>query len=389
LNLRAVFFGLLALPVLAQPPAGGQNQPPAREQPMSTLDVLNVAERAIQAARQLADRGRTAEATMALTEAQRALESVLAVDPRNVEARVLAGELALAARDADAARRAFRSVLDDDPLNFRANLGLGQLYVTSHYWRQAMTYLEAARNVAPPDRRAEVLQLLAQAYNGAGYRREAVDAAEQAVAADPDRVPSIQLLVQLYLEAGQFDKALDRARRLSAAARKAREANPSDRTALQTLLTACQTQMQALSGYYRSLCQRDARGQYTDQIQPGREAEAVDVLSEVAHLNTESAWLSLEMSHHQALALLEPVRELQSEAVRRAFDNSTRYLLDLATLLRATHQEERAIQTLRRLLEIENPSDSDPAAARRNRELAEELLRQMGAAPATQPAAPR
>ena len=233
--------------------------------------------------------------------------------------------------------------------------------MVSRLWRQAALYLETARDVAPPDRRSEVLRLLAVSYNGQGQRQAAVSAAEQAVASDPDSIEALQLLVQIHMESEQREKALERAKDMVAAAERKRKLDMSGRQALQDLISANQTQLQTLVAYYTSLCRRDVRGRFTDQIEPGSEAEAVRVLSEIAYQSEQVAKLNWEFSYYQTLALLEPVVGFQTDQTRYLLRNNTRYLLDLGSLYLATHQDERAVEFFRAVIAVESPSDTNPA----------------------------
>jgi hypothetical protein len=77
---------------------------------------------------------------------------------------------------------------------------------------------------------------------------------------------------------------------------------------------------------------------------------------------------------------------LMERAVEYQPDN-TRYWLDYAGLLLATHQRDRAVEALETLLAITKPSDADKDEARKNRETAESMLRQLNESPAADPPA--
>ncbi len=388
----AVRLGLCSLLVVLIVSVGRAQAPPSTPpatQPVraqTPQDVLRLVDQALATARSLLTAGDTTQATAVLTDARRGLETLLESDRRNVEARVLYGELLALAQEPNEARQHFKAVLELDPSNFRANLGLGRFYLESHIWRQAGAYLEAASTVAPRDRAAETLQLLAKAQLGQGERAQAISTAERAVAADPANTQSLELLIQMYMEGEQYDKALEQAKSLVSAARQRREENRADRTALEGLARALQFRVQALASYYTSLCRKDARGRNTDQLRPGTEAEAAELLSQIAYLHEEAAKLSWELSYHQTLAILEPVAAQQTAAGREQFENNTRYLLDIAGLLRATNQEQRAVQLLQRIASLERPTDADPEQARRNQQTAREMLAGMGQSVTSQPA---
>lgn len=341
-------------------------------------DVVKVAEQVVGRVTELLKAGNAAEAARQAGEAQRNLQSLLKVDPKNVDARVVLGELLIQTRDFDSARNLLKDVLKDEPSNFRANLGLGRFYFDSHYPRLATAYLEKAAKVAPPGRQAETLRLLASSLAGEGNRVAAVSTAEQAVNADPTDLSSIANLIQIYLEAEQFENALERAKALVEAARQAHEAKLADRAALEQLIGAYQVQIRCLAAYYSLLCKRDSRGRPTDRLDAGKEAEAVRVLSEIATAQEETAKLNWELSYHQTLQIIEPVAGYQSEEGRARLENNTGHLLNLAGLYWATHQTERAVELFNRIISLQKPSDANPAEARRNQDTAREFLQQHG-----------
>jgi tetratricopeptide (TPR) repeat protein len=358
---------------------GSAGSQPAR--PKTPQDVVRLADQAIDRIAELVKAGKSAEAGRLASEAQRALSDVLQADPKYVEARVVLGELLMQTRDFDRARKLLQAVRQDEPGNFRANLALGRFYLDSHYPRQATAYLKQAANVAPPERKAETLRLLASSLAGEGNRVEAVSTAEQAVAADPTDVISAANLIQMYLEAEQFEKALERAKALVEAARQAHEAKLADRAALQQLIGAYQTEIKCLAAYYTLLCKRDARGRATEQLEPGKEAEAARVLSEIAAAQEETAKLNWELSYHNTLQIIEPVTGYQAEESRARLESNTGHLLTLAGLYWATHQTERAVEFFQRIVGLQKPSDPNPAEARRNQDTAREFLQQHGFPP--------
>ncbi len=380
--LRAVGVSYVIL-VLSVSTATAQQQPAASGGDQSgraptQQDVLAVVENLVEQARALREVGKVTESGQVLVQADEALRNLLASDPRNLEAKVLRGELLMDTGDTHGARGIFKEVIADDPSNFRANLAIGKIYVFSRYWRQATQYLETAAGVAPRDRRAEALRLVAISYQGQGKRSEAVARARQAIASDPNDIDSLRLLVDIYMESEDSERALESAKTLLETARRVREENPADRKALQDLISANQTQIRVLAQYYSSLSRRDARGRPTDQIAAGNETEAVRVLSEIAYRSEETAKLSWELSYHQTLQLLEPVARLQPDAIRERLLRNTRYLTDLAALYEATHQDNHAAEVYQLIAGIAKPSDADLSAAQQNQQAAREWLHRQG-----------
>ena len=59
-------------------------------------------------------------------------------------------------------------------------------------------------------------------------------------------------------------------------------------------------------------------------------------------------------------------------------ESNTQHLLDLAGLYWATHQTDRAVELFQRVVNLQKPSDANPADARRNQDVAREFLQQHG-----------
>jgi len=389
--LRNLTVPLAATLLLASSAAAFQFPPPATQPaqlgqpaaPQTVDEVLSSVDQTLSTAKEITKQGRTMQAQQMLTQTQEALTAVLNADPKNTRALVLAAEVAKEMGNQHEARRLFKTALETDPYNFRANLGLGIFYTDNRMWRQAAAFLQNAKSVAPRDRLAEVLRWLARALAGQGKRQEAFQAAEDAVRADPTATESLQLLVEMYAGVGQFDRAVVIAEHLVQAAGNAREAEPANPWMIKRLIEAYETQANALKSYHNALYRRDARDQPTDQLLPGREAEAAAVLNRLAKSVMDAAKARWELAHHDALMMMEMAVEFQPQ--------HTGYLLDLGTLLLATQQPGRAAGMFQHLLEIQQPTDPDPAQVEKNREAARDYLKRLNVpVPATQqePTAP-
>lgn len=388
-RLTAAVLGLalFACSGYAQDPA----QAPAASQPArapTAQDVLRRADLFVSRIPELLRAGRSAEVSEYSLEALRDLEGLLKADPENPEVLVVLAELLIHNRDFDRARKTFKQVLEKEPANYRANLGLGRHYLDSRYPRQATGYLETAARVAPPQSRAETLRLLASSLAAEGKRVRAVSTAEEAVSVDPTNVASLSTLIEMYLEAEQVEKALERARALVESARQARAANLPDRANLEQLITAQQTKIKCLSACYGLMCKRDARGRPTEQLESGKEADAVRILGEIATAQEEIAQLNWELGYHLTLQVIEPVARYQTEEIRERLETNTSHLLNLAGLYWATHQTDRAVELFRRVVSLQKPSDPNPDEVRRNQETARQFLEQHGF-PLTAPPEPQ
>jgi predicted Zn-dependent protease len=340
---------------------------------MTRRQQLTNLERAVDGIETLVRRNEMQQASDLLVKASDAVRFILQNAPMNTQARVLAADLSMLAGDVEAARQRYLDVLRSDEFNFRANLGLGRFYVMSRIWRQAAAYLEKAQRVAPPDRMGEVLRLLAEAYNGQGLRREAIETAQRAVSMEnPPTLESLEQLVQLNLDGRQYEDAVSTARAMRSAAERDRSEAMGELFLLNRVVAATELESQALQQYYRSLHRRDARGQYSDELLEGKEAEAASVLYEWAVVRDRLGELSrIQDAFDQVVAL--------EQAVGYEPQNS-RYLLGYAGVLMQTSQLEKAAAVLQQLLQLDvgEATDANPADVRKNQETARQYLRQLG-----------
>ena len=360
--------------------AGPEGQPPATQpgQIRTPQDVLAIVENLMETAKDAMLAGRNDEAMQLLNDAKSGLELVLEADPTNIQAMALAGEFAARTGSHNQARQLFNQVRKVEPNNYRANLGLGRFYISSRLYRQAKKYLQDAQRVATRDQQREVLSMLAVCYNGENKHLEAVEAAEQAVAIDPENFDSLMLLIKMRLQARQLERAAEATRALAITAMRQRQAEPANPVVLQRLILAYETQANALKMYHNSLYQHDARGRVSDQIVPGREPEAAGILARLAGIAGEVARLRMELAYHDMLMLVE--KAVNYEPMH------THYLMELATLLMATHQEQRAVEVYQRVVAISVPKDKDLDNARENQERARQRLEQFNVPLASQPA---
>lgn len=366
----------VAQPAQQPPAAGGEAEQPQ----VSPAEVITFAETMMKRAIAARDTGQQVEAEQMFTRARDALMQLIKVDQRNVAAQALLGELLYEMGNYTDARALFKQVLEMDPGNYRANFGMGQFYVLSRFYRQAMGYLETAQRVAPPGEQIQVLRLLAQAYMGQGERDKAVSTARQAVSADQTDIDSQKLLVEILVEDGRpasLDQALVEVARLVQLATRTYQEQPSEATRLQDVYESYEMNLNVLRSVFQFMNQRDARGQVTDQLTPGLESEAARILAEVARVSEVLANLRVELTYHDMVMLLERAAEYEP--------NHTGHLLNLAQMYRATRQVQKAVETLQKVLAIQNPSDDSPEQAEANQQTARKELQELGA-PATAPA---
>jgi tetratricopeptide (TPR) repeat protein len=370
---------LLALPVL------GQETPGREAPPVVTISP----DQAVERARTLHQMGQTAEALDLL-------KSALKLAPGNIEALLLAADILMASNDYDLAREYFKQVLDKEPSNFKANLGTGRIWLANKYWRQAVSFLEKAENVAPQESRSEAKRLLAGAYAQIGQFEKAIAKATEAIQAAPDDLDALMILVQirqalLTRDPQQIEPALADAEKYVQRAAQAVARSPLDGTALDRLegayaiLVSPPPNMGILQFYHNSFYQKDPRGQTTNKLLPGKGADAAAVLMRIADVYRQQALLKLVGAEHDAILLIET-------AVKDDYDpKNVKYLEQLALAYQQLQDltaklvgpqvyadqtlPGRAIDVCRKILEL------DPGNER-----AQQYLRNVGAPPTSQPA---
>ena len=140
-----------------------------------------------------------------LRAAQRAYEAALRSDPRNAESMVGLGRVhAAAGRDNDAIL-AYRRALAQSPANLRAVSGIADALERSGNLQSAVPFLE--RMAAAEGAGADAWSRLGRAYLAAGRLQDATAAYEEAVAADEVSEGTMDGLVAAYAAESRFSEA--------------------------------------------------------------------------------------------------------------------------------------------------------------------------------------
>jgi predicted Zn-dependent protease len=147
-----------------------------------------------------------------LDEASRRNAEVLAKNPRDSDALLLHGRLALARHDAPGAIADFRAILRDQPKATVANQLLADAHVANHEWPLALEALRNAVAAAPGDTslKIELAQLLAQS----GDADASIALLEETVRATPADAAAREALTRAYLRKGDNAAALTAAQDL-------------------------------------------------------------------------------------------------------------------------------------------------------------------------------
>lgn len=285
------------------------------------------------------------------------VQAVLDRDEGNVDADLIDAEIAVLEGDNDRARKRYLEVVAVRPDDFDANLGLGRIYLRSKVYRQAKFYLERAEPVAPQDRAAELLTLLAKAYRGAGYVANALDAAEHAVQVDPESIAAWQYLVQLRTQSEDYQKAMQDSDKLVELARRKAIEQPSDRDTIEQLYGAYQTQLSVLRAHHQTLYQPSRDGKtMTDKLLPGLEKQAAEDLRRIVDLMIVQAELVRTIGYFE-------IRKVAERAVQYDPTN-VNVQIQYGLLLRNTSEFTKAREAFEKVLAI------DPQNAEAHRQLA-------------------
>ena len=170
----------------------GQEQP-AAEPPEQAPVTRSPADFTVPELMALADQARQ---TGRYTDAINLLNAVVQRGHGQTDIDVLRmlGDIAWDMGNAEEARKQWTLVKRVQPSDFGANWGLGRIWLRSGQPRQALGYLETAKNVIPSDKpelEPQVLLGLAQAYAGSSYRRKAIETVQQVLVAckvDHDKI---------------------------------------------------------------------------------------------------------------------------------------------------------------------------------------------------------
>ncbi len=368
-GLLAVIAGVTAW--AQQPPAGGLDgagQPPLAEVP----DEVQIEQR-LQLARQLYDRALAdpARNNVDFAKAVEQLESVLKIDPTNLEANLMVGEISMDRRDYNNARGYFKKVLRIQSNNFRANYGMAKYYMLSRVWRQAVLYLKEAERVSPPDELTDVLVLLSQAYMEERRLADAKEVVGRAIQADPSSYAATRVGLAVALAMEELDTALEQADRLIKVSQQEMIESGLQIDLAKRFVESFDVKVEVLKQIHNSLHRRDARNQVTDEPVAGKETEIAEVLLRIAETRSNQMPYLETITYIELLPLLQRAIELAPSDLR--------YRKAQANVMATAGMGKQSLEAWREVLRIA-PGDED---AQRAVEFLQSQL--SGAAPQGQP----
>jgi tetratricopeptide (TPR) repeat protein len=257
----------------ASPPVGGdlpENPMTAGLETLSNEQLLNLA---------LAYRAKGDD--LNYTRAVATLARVLESDPTNIEANLQMAEILMLRRSYNDGRTYFKKVLTLDGNNYRANYGIGQYYLYTRATRQAILFLKIAANVAPPDKKGEALHTLASAYLQSKELRQAELACEEAIRVDNQNSGLIRTYIVVLVEMEKFVEAREAALRYLALRRRDAQLASFNPEIVREYSAAYDLLIEVLLRLHNSYHKKNARGEVTDQVLPGKEKETAQVLDAI------------------------------------------------------------------------------------------------------------
>jgi len=154
---------------------------------------------------------------------------ILALEPKNVEDRMVLGQLYTVKHQADKAEEQFKAARALEPDSEEVVLNLARLYAESGDVAKAAKVIEA---VPEDDRSSKMEFALGSAYDQLKRPKDAIAAYQRAADMEPEDVDTLRALAQALLNDDQLDPALKQFKEIA-------EADPDD---VQTLVHICEIQ---------------------------------------------------------------------------------------------------------------------------------------------------
>jgi tetratricopeptide (TPR) repeat protein len=152
---------------------------------------------------------------------------IVSLEPKNVEDRMVLGQLYTVKHEASKAEEQFKKAQSLDPDSEEVVLNLARLYAESGDVSQAAKVIEA---VPEGDRSSKMEFALGAAYDQMKQTKQAIDAYQKAADMEPEDVDTLRALAQALLNDDQFDSALKQYKEIA-------EADPDD---VATLVHICE-----------------------------------------------------------------------------------------------------------------------------------------------------
>jgi len=253
---------------------------------------------------------------------------IVALEPKNVENRLLLGQLYTAKHDSAKAEEQLKAAQSIEPDSEDVILNLARLRAENNDMRGAAELLEA---VPVADRTTKEEFALGAAYEQLKDSKKAIAAYQRSVDMEPDNLDASRSLAQALLADNQLDEALKQFQTLS-------EADPEDTASLNRI----------------SEIQR-RQGKYNDALSTVRKARAKDPNSLEAGYN-EGLLLDVLGRYDEAITVYQKMSELTEHAngayTQDEKANRSIFLERLGSVYHEQNKTPEAIAAYQKMIEL-------------------------------------
>jgi tetratricopeptide (TPR) repeat protein len=255
-------------------------------------------------------------------------EKIVALQPGNVEDRMVLGQLYTVKHDAKKAEEQFKTAQAMEPESEEVVLNLARLYAESGNIEHAAKAIE---DVPEADRTAKMEFALGAAYDQLKQTKDAIAAYRRAADMEPEDVNTLEALAQALLNDNQLDEALKQFKELA-------DANPDNDEALIRIGEIQRRQ-----------------GKYEDALATIREARKKEPASLEAGYN-EGLLLDVLGRYDEAAQVYEKLVDLTSHAngayTAEEKNNRGIFLERLGALYHEQNKVESAINTYQKMIDM-------------------------------------
>ena len=277
--------------------------------------------------------GQPSPSSQVLDQAIAEFTKIVSLEPKNLENRLLLGQLYTVKHDKAKAEEQFKAAQDIEPDSEDVVLNLARLFAESGDLKRSVETLEA---VPVNDRTSKEEFALGAAYEQLKDSKKAIAAYQRAVDMEPENLDAAHALAQALLNDNQFDEALKQFKQLA-------DADPEDTASLDRISEIERRQ-----------------GKYTEALATIRKARAKDPNSLEAGYN-EGLLLDVLGRYDEAVTTYQKMVELTEHAngayTQDEKANRSIFLERLAAVYHEENKTPEAIATYQKMIDL----GGDPA----------------------------
>jgi tetratricopeptide (TPR) repeat protein len=277
--------------------------------------------------------GQPSPSSQVLDQAIAEFTKIVSLEPKNLENRLLLGQLYTVKHDKAKAEEQFKAAQDIEPDSEDVVLNLARLFAESGDLKRSVETLEA---VPVNDRTSKEEFALGAAYEQLKDSKKAIAAYQRAVDMEPENLDAAHSLAQALLNDNQFDEALKQFKQLA-------DADPEDTASLDRISEIERRQ-----------------GKYTEALATIRKARAKDPNSLEAGYN-EGLLLDVLGRYDEAVTTYQKMVELTEHAngayTQDEKANRSIFLERLAAVYHEENKTPEAIATYQKMIDL----GGDPA----------------------------